>query len=119
MTDPVKPQNQSELLSQIEHADDGFTVRPHIDEFWNASNVMGRLATVEKLRRCEATRRIYFTKDGGTYPIGARVMFTSLNEDGSAAETTVFAEGWLDDNGEVVQLRCTHDPSTRSGAGAP
>ncbi|MDX1606231.1 MAG: PQQ-dependent sugar dehydrogenase [Candidatus Competibacterales bacterium] len=32
-----------------------------------------------------------------TTPIGARVMFTSLNEDGTAAETTVFASGWLDE----------------------
>lgn len=31
-----------------------------------------------------------------TTPIGARVMFTSLDENGDAAETKVFAEGWLD-----------------------
>ncbi len=30
-----------------------------------------------------------------TTPIGARVMFTSLNEDGTAAATEVFADGWL------------------------
>ena len=32
-----------------------------------------------------------------TDPVGARVMFTSVNEDGSAGETAVFAEGWLDE----------------------
>jgi glucose/arabinose dehydrogenase len=32
-----------------------------------------------------------------TTPIGARVMFTRLNEEGAAAETEVFAEGWLDE----------------------
>ena len=32
-----------------------------------------------------------------TDPVGARVMFTSLKEDGSAAETSVFASGWLND----------------------
>lgn len=32
-----------------------------------------------------------------TTPIGARVMFTSLNEDGSAQETVVFASGWLNE----------------------
>jgi glucose/arabinose dehydrogenase len=32
-----------------------------------------------------------------TTPVGARVMFTSLNEDGGAAETTVFASGWLNE----------------------
>ncbi len=47
-----------------------------------------------------------------TPPIGARVMFTPVNEDGSAGGTEVFAEGWLDENGEylgrpvdVTQLR--------------
>ena len=32
-----------------------------------------------------------------TSPVGARIMFTSLKEDGSAAETSVFASGWLND----------------------
>lgn len=47
-----------------------------------------------------------------TEPVGALVMFTAVNEDGSAGETEVFAEGWLDENGEylgrpvdVAQLR--------------
>lgn len=30
-----------------------------------------------------------------TDPVGARVMFTAVNEDGSAGATEVFAEGWL------------------------
>lgn len=30
-----------------------------------------------------------------TTPIGARVLFTSLNEDGTAADTEIFADGWL------------------------
>lgn len=47
-----------------------------------------------------------------TVPIGARVMFTAVNEDGTPGATEVFAEGWLDENGEyygrpvdVAQLR--------------
>ena len=47
-----------------------------------------------------------------TTPVGARVMFTPVNEDGSAGATEVFADGWIDDNGEclgrpvdVVELR--------------
>ena len=32
-----------------------------------------------------------------TTPVGARVMFTSLDEEGNAASTEVFADGWLDD----------------------
>ncbi len=36
-----------------------------------------------------------------TKPVGARVMYTPVKQDGSAGETTVFAEGWLDgDTGE-------------------
>jgi glucose/arabinose dehydrogenase len=31
-----------------------------------------------------------------TKPVGARVMFTALKPDGTAGETSVFAEGWLD-----------------------
>ena len=47
-----------------------------------------------------------------TTPVGARVMFTAVNEDGSAGATEVFADGWIDENGEylgrpvdVAQLR--------------
>ncbi|OKL42449.1 PQQ-dependent sugar dehydrogenase [Pseudovibrio exalbescens] len=34
-----------------------------------------------------------------TEPIGARVMFTSVADDGSAAETSVFADGWIAEDG--------------------
>ncbi|MEX0759722.1 MAG: PQQ-dependent sugar dehydrogenase [Tistlia sp.] len=37
-----------------------------------------------------------------TEPVGARVMFTSINDDGSAGETKPFAEGWLNENGEYL-----------------
>nr|WP_245409779.1 PQQ-dependent sugar dehydrogenase [Pararhizobium haloflavum] len=47
-----------------------------------------------------------------TEPVGARVMFTPVGEDGTVGETVAFAEGWLDENGEylgrpvdVAQLR--------------
>ena len=32
-----------------------------------------------------------------TTPVGARVMFTAVNEDGSVGDTIAFAEGWLDE----------------------
>ena len=32
-----------------------------------------------------------------TDPIGARIMFTTLDEEGNAAGTEVFADGWLDE----------------------
>ena len=37
-----------------------------------------------------------------TVPAGARVLFTPINEDGSAGEQEVFASGWLTDNGEYI-----------------
>lgn len=37
-----------------------------------------------------------------TDPVGARVMFTPVNEDGSAGATEVFAEGWLTKDGEYL-----------------
>ncbi|EAU41121.1 putative Glucose/sorbosone dehydrogenase [Fulvimarina pelagi HTCC2506] len=37
-----------------------------------------------------------------TDPVGARIMFTPLNEDGTAGEPEPFAEGWLTDSGEYI-----------------
>lgn len=37
-----------------------------------------------------------------TTPVGARVMFTSLNDDGTAKKSEPFAEGWLTPNGEYL-----------------
>ncbi len=37
-----------------------------------------------------------------TTPVGARVMYTAVNEDGSVGETEVFADGWMDENGEYL-----------------
>lgn len=37
-----------------------------------------------------------------TTPVGARIMFTTLNEDGTAAKSEPFAEGWLTPNGEYL-----------------
>jgi glucose/arabinose dehydrogenase len=37
-----------------------------------------------------------------TSPVGARVVFTPVNADGSVGATEVFAEGWLTSNGEYM-----------------
>ncbi|KAA0910799.1 sorbosone dehydrogenase family protein [Pusillimonas sp. ANT_WB101] len=37
-----------------------------------------------------------------TTPIGARIMFTNLKEDGTADKTEVFADGWLTSNNEYL-----------------
>jgi glucose/arabinose dehydrogenase len=37
-----------------------------------------------------------------TTPVGARVMFTRLKDDGTADKAEVFADGWLTENGEYL-----------------
>jgi glucose/arabinose dehydrogenase len=37
-----------------------------------------------------------------TKPVGARIMFTPLKQDGTADKPQVFAEGWLTDTGEYL-----------------
>ena len=37
-----------------------------------------------------------------TKPVGARIMFTPLKQDGTADKPQVFAEGWLAENGEYL-----------------
>lgn len=57
----------------IDHAGQGFVVRPHIDEFWSSSNIMGRMSMLDKMRHTDAARDIYFDPAGNTYPVGARI----------------------------------------------
>ena len=35
-------------------------------------------------------------------PVGARVLFTPINDDGSAGEQEEFAAGWLTPDGEYI-----------------
>lgn len=48
----------------------------------------------------------FFSAQHGSWnrsePVGARVLFTHVNEDGTAGETEVFASGWLTENGEYL-----------------
>jgi len=60
-----------------------------------------------------------FTAEHGswnrTVPVGARVLFTPINADGTAGQQEVFAEGWLNADGEYigrpVGLALLHDGS--------
>jgi glucose/arabinose dehydrogenase len=48
---------------------------------------------------------VFTTQHGSwnrTVPVGARVLFTPLNDDGTAGEQEVFAAGWLTDDGEYI-----------------
>jgi glucose/arabinose dehydrogenase len=65
-------------------------------------------------------RNGFFSAQHGSWnrskPIGARLLFTSLKEDGSAGRTEVFAEGWLDDatgnyHGQPVDVAVANDGS--------
>ena len=47
-----------------------------------------------------------------TVPVGARVLFTPLNDDGTAGTQEVFAEGWLTDERRIYR------PPGRAGAAA-
>jgi glucose/arabinose dehydrogenase len=53
-----------------------------------------------------STKEQFFSAQHGSWnrvnPVGARALFTSLKADGSAEETEVFAEGWLNENGEYI-----------------
>ncbi len=64
----------------IEHAEDGFVIRPHVDEFWSAANVMGRMSVGDKLREIPATREIYCDEDGNTYAVGSRVKNPGMKQ---------------------------------------
>jgi glucose/arabinose dehydrogenase len=48
---------------------------------------------------------LFFAQHGSwnrTKPVGARVMFTPIKQDGTADKPQVFAEGWLTENGEYL-----------------
>ena len=50
-------------------------------------------------------RGVFTTQHGSwnrTVPVGARVLFTPLNEDGTAGEQEEFAAGWLTSDGEYI-----------------
>jgi gamma-glutamyltranspeptidase/glutathione hydrolase len=57
----------------IEHARQGFIVRPHVYEFWTKASDFGRMPTSEKLGFTEAGRRIYFNEAGDLWGPGSRV----------------------------------------------
>ena len=59
-----------------------------------------RYATMDELvvaYSSNLSRGGLFLKSDELLPVGARVMFTALNDDGSAKESVPFAEGWLDE----------------------
>ena len=57
----------------INHADDGFIVRSHVDEMWSTGSVMGRMSMLDKFNQFPATRQIYCDINGDTFPVGTRI----------------------------------------------
>jgi glucose/arabinose dehydrogenase len=75
-------------------------VFPQIEQTAHAAD-LGMMFYTGKMFPKEYQGGIFSAQHGSwnrTTPVGARVMFTKLNEDGSAAESKPFAEGWLDSN---------------------
>lgn len=54
----------------IEWAEEGFTVRPAVHNWWTKGAIMGRVDTRERLRLTESGRRIYYHDDGSLLDVG-------------------------------------------------
>lgn len=75
-------------------------VFPQIEQIAHAAD-LGMMFYTGKMFPRDYRGGIFSAQHGSwnrTTPVGARVMFTSLNEDGSAKESVPFAEGWLDES---------------------
>lgn len=83
----------------------GDVVNPEVEMVAHAAD-LGMMFYTGKMFPAEYQGGIFSAQHGSwnrTTPVGARVMFTSLNEEGGAAETKPFAEGWLnEDTGEYL-----------------
>ena len=80
-------------------------VFPQVEQVAHAAD-LGMVFYTGKMFPAEYRGGIFSAQHGSwnrTTPVGARVLFTSLNEDGTAAGSRVFAEGWLDsETGEYL-----------------
>ena len=64
----------------IHWAENGWTVRPHVAEFWSADGLMGRAANHERLRFSASGRRLYCREDGSPKRVGDRVVNRDLGQ---------------------------------------
>jgi glucose/arabinose dehydrogenase len=78
---------------------------PEVEQVAHAAD-LGMMFYTGKMFPSEYQGGIFIAQHGSwnrTTPVGARLLFTSLNEEGGANESVVFADGWLDeDNGEYL-----------------
>ncbi len=79
----------------IDCADEGFIVRPHVDEFWHAANTMGRMSMTDKINRNPAAQRVFLDDEGRPPQIGARMlnpdMKRTLERVRDGGETTFYS----------------------------
>jgi glucose/arabinose dehydrogenase len=100
----------NEYKSETPPAD---VVFPVVEEAAHAAD-LGMIFYTGKMFPAKYQGQIFSAQHGSwnrTVPVGARVMLTTVKDDGTA-KSEPFAEGWLDDNGEylgrpvdVAQLR--------------
>jgi glucose/arabinose dehydrogenase len=80
------------------------TVLPQVEHVAHAADLGMMFYTASMFP--EKYRNGIFSAQHGSWnrtkPVGARVMFTPVNEDGTAGKTEPFAEGWLLDTGEYI-----------------
>ncbi len=55
---------QDALEPAIGYAEEGFTIRPHVYDFWSRKEAFGLVDHIERLRLTPSGRRIYFDADG-------------------------------------------------------
>ena len=63
------------LQPAIEYCEEGFQVRPHMANFWNAPPTLGREANITMLTTLPATRKIYVKRDGRVLEVGDAFWF--------------------------------------------
>ena len=66
------------LQPAIEYASDGFLVRPHVYAFWNLPPIAGRMAYVDLMTHCAATRKIYCDASGSLHKVGHKLVNKDL-----------------------------------------
>jgi len=79
-------------------------VHPEVDMIAHAAD-LGMMFYTGKMFPQKYRGGIFSAQHGSwnrTSPVGARVMFTAVNYDGSVGESGPFAEGWIDENEEYL-----------------
>ncbi len=79
-------------------------VHPEVDMVAHAAD-LGMMFYTGKMFPEKYRGGIFSAQHGSwnrTTPVGARVMFTAVNEDGTVGESGPFAEGWIDENDEYL-----------------